>query len=338
MAQDYCVKTSRKKIKRSTDSSGSRQTRLAQPRAGRRKPGKLDGGHRQISPYWFFTHVAFGFDRKTHATPHATANVLAEADQKTLRSAARKKHLDFAKLTNSKRAELAAEIALAAVARYLKSAPEFRQYPEQRFVEFALIRPQSYISLAPSPAKILPNGAKVWRVEENEADELRSEPLSVRYPDIEKRLAAHPFLKGMSRHHLELLALCATPTHFEAGQVIFVKGEPATGFYVIESGTVVLEGRTGDEPPVVIDTVSAGEPLGWSWLFPPYLWHFDARAIEPCTALCLSAILLRQYRDDDPTLSRELFQRVSEIVVRRLQSVRTRLISASAPVISIEAR
>src|SRR5205809_3384754 len=57
------------------------------------------------------------------------------------------------------------------------------------------------------------------------------------------------------------------------------------------------------------DVVSGGEPLGWSWLFPPYLWHFDARATEPTTAIWFSGMLLRQYRDEYLMLSHELFKR-----------------------------
>ena len=222
--------------------------------------------------------------------------------------------------------ELVGEIAMAAALDYLKSEEEFLQFPAQRFVNFDLIRP-TYISIRPRPTKVLPNGSKVWRLAQSEADKLRGEPRSIRYPDIERRLAAHPFLKGMSPHHLELLALCAMPTEFDAGQIIFLEGDPANGFYFIETGTVVLEGKTSDGQPVVIDTVSAGEPLGWSWLFPPYLWHFDARATEACTAICLSAIMLRQHRDDDLTLSNELFKRTTEVIVRRLQAARGKLIS-----------
>ena len=79
---------------------------------------------------------------------------------------------------------------------------------------------------------------------------------------------------------------------------------------------------------MTIDLVSDGEPLGWSWLFSPYLWQFDARAIEPCSALCLSGIMLRQHRDEDFFLSHELFKRMSEVMVRRLQAARTRLSAA----------
>jgi CRP/FNR family cyclic AMP-dependent transcriptional regulator len=150
-------------------------------------------------------------------------------------------------------------------------------------------------------------------------------------PEIERRLAAHSFLRGMSPHHLELLALSAMPTEFDAGKIIFRAGDPANGFYLIETGTVVLEGSSSDRKPVVIDTVSAGEPLGWSWLFSPYLWQFNARATESCTAICLSGIMLRQHRDEDLTLSHELFKRMSEVMVRRLQAARGKLISGKRP-------
>jgi CRP-like cAMP-binding protein len=215
---------------------------------------------------------------------------------------------------------------MTAALEYLKAEPEFRPFPAQRFVNFDLIRP-THISIRPPPTKVLRDGSKIWRLAESEADKLRGEPHSVRYPDIEKQLVAHPFLKGMSPHHFELLALCAMPTEFEAGQIVLRKGEPATGFYLIESGTVVLEGKTDDGKTVVIDTITAGEPLGWSWLFPPYLWSFDARATEACTALCVSGLLLRQHRDDDLTLSHELHKRLSEVMVRRLQAARKKLIA-----------
>jgi CRP/FNR family transcriptional regulator, cyclic AMP receptor protein len=148
---------------------------------------------------------------------------------------------------------------------------------------------------------------------------------------IEERLAAHPFLKGIGMDHLKVLAQSAVPTHFEKDQLIFKAGEPANGFYLIESGTVALEGSVLDHGPITTDVVSAGEPLGWSWLFPPYLWHFDARATELTTALCFSGVLLRQHRDEDPALSHELFRRTCEVMARRLQAARRKLIAAKKP-------
>jgi CRP-like cAMP-binding protein len=277
-------------------------------------------------PYSFFAHAAFAFDSRSHATPQATANLLIEVDDKAVRAHDRHKHVKTSTPGNTHSLEVAGEIAMAAARHYLKSEPEFWPFPALRFVNFDLIRP-THISVRPPPTKILPDGSKVWRLAEGEADKLRGEPHSVRYPDLEKRLAAHPFLKGMTRHHLELLALCATPTEFDPGQIILREGDPAAGFYLIESGTVVLEGKREDGKTVIVDTVSAGEPLGWSWLFPPYLWSFDARATEPCSAICLSGLLLRQHRDDDLTFSHELHKRVSEVMVRRLDAARSKLVA-----------
>jgi CRP/FNR family cyclic AMP-dependent transcriptional regulator len=276
--------------------------------------------------YNFFAHVAFAFDAHSHATPQATANLLIEVEDKAVRAHYRHQHLNASEVGEAHAAEVAGEIARAAAGEYLKSDPEFRPYPAQRFVNFDRIQP-THISVRPPPTKVLHDGTRVWRLAESEADKLRGEPHSVRYPDIEQRLAAHPFLKGMSPHHLELLALCAMPTEFDAGQVVLREGEPASGFYLIENGTIVLEAKAADGRTVVIDTVSAGEPLGWSWLFPPYLWSFDARATEPCTAICLSGLLLRQHRDDDLTLSHELHKRASEVMVRRLDAARNKLVT-----------
>ena len=277
-------------------------------------------------PYCFFAHVAFAYDHRSHATPQATANLLIEVEDKMVRGHDRQKHRKVLEADDAHAAEVAGEIGMAAALDYLGAEPEFRSFPARRFVEFNRIRP-THISVSPPPTKILANGSKIWRLAESAADKLRGEPHSIRYPDLEARLAAHPFLRGMSPHHLEILALCATPTEFDPGQVVMSEGEPASGFYLIESGTVVLEGQGEDGKNVVIDTVSAGEELGWSWLFPPYLWSFDARAIEPCTALCFSGLLLRQHRDDDLTLSHELHKRVSEVMVRRLEAARKRLIA-----------
>jgi hypothetical protein len=73
---------------------------------------------------------------------------------------------------------LAGKIAMAAGLDYLRSEDEFHPFPAQRFVNFDLIRPPSYISVRPRPSKVLPNGAKVWRLAESEADKLRTKPLS----------------------------------------------------------------------------------------------------------------------------------------------------------------
>src|SRR4051812_6691420 len=89
-----------------------------------------------------------------------------------------------------------------------------------------------------------------------------------------------PFLKGLGPEHLQVLEDCSMRSHFDAGEVIFKEGDPANRFYLIEKGKVALISEQ-KEGPQHIQTIGAGDVLGWSWLFPPYLWHFKACTLEP---------------------------------------------------------
>ena len=155
-----------------------------------------------------------------------------------------------------------------------------------------------------------------------------SELRSVGREKLEAQVAAHPFFVGMSAHYIRLLSDCAMDSRFEKDQVIFHAGETANRFYLIESGKVVLEsGEHNDGAQVIIDTIGPGDLLGWSWIFPPYIWHFTARAAEPTRSIFFYGTILREDRDKDPTLGYELFKRMSEVMMRRLQRARDQMIA-----------
>jgi len=141
------------------------------------------------------------------------------------------------------------------------------------------------------------------------------------------RVALHPFLAGMNRSHLNLLTDCAMHVHFTPGQIIFREGEIANRFYLIETGGVILEssGRCGD--PVVIDKVRAGDLLGWSWMFPPHVWHFTARAVAETEAIFFYGTILRDYCERDHSLGYELFKRMSAVMIKRLQAAREKMLA-----------
>ncbi|MDQ2918467.1 MAG: cyclic nucleotide-binding domain-containing protein [Verrucomicrobiota bacterium] len=144
---------------------------------------------------------------------------------------------------------------------------------------------------------------------------------------IEAHVTRHPFLSGMPANHIKVLAGCAKLLRFASDEMVFRAGEPADGFYLVESGEVAIDAAT-KKKPVTIDTVSAGEPLGWSWIFEPYRWQYDARATQPTTAHFFDAAVLRRHRGDDETFGHELFKRMSEVMVKRLQAARGKLVDA----------
>jgi CRP-like cAMP-binding protein len=135
----------------------------------------------------------------------------------------------------------------------------------------------------------------------------------------------HPFLKNFSQEHLRILADSASPAKFEAGEQIFREGEMANRFYLILSGRVVLETGAKDGRARMIQEVGPGEVLGWSWLFPPYLWHLDARAVQPTEAIFFYGTRLREQSEENPGFGYELMKRVAEVVIGRLQATRRQL-------------
>ena len=129
---------------------------------------------------------------------------------------------------------------------------------------------------------------------------------------------------------LKLLAAEAMPVEFKAGTPIFTAGGPANRFYLLLSGEVALEAagdkRDDERKSLVIATLGAGEVLGWSWLFPPYYWLFDARAVAPVHAIFFYGSRLREECETDHELGYQLMKRTNEIVLGRLQATRRRLL------------
>src|SRR5262245_45835913 len=143
---------------------------------------------------------------------------------------------------------------------------------------------------------------------------------------LEKVIAAEPFFAGLDPERMSLLAGCAGTVRFDAGATIFRQGDPADLFYVLRYGAVALETFVPGRGPVVIETLEAGEVLGWSWLFEPYRWHFDARALGVVRATGFDGACLRGKCEDDPVLGYELMGRFAQVVIERLQWTRIRLL------------
>jgi CRP-like cAMP-binding protein len=135
-----------------------------------------------------------------------------------------------------------------------------------------------------------------------------------------------PFFDGLAQADLELVAGCGSNVHFREDELLFADGDQADVFYVLRHGSVALETFVPGRGAVPIETLEAGEVLGWSWLFAPYRWHFDARALSLVRATSFDAACLRGKCEADPRLGYELMSRFAQVVIDRLQSTRLRLL------------
>jgi CRP-like cAMP-binding protein len=144
--------------------------------------------------------------------------------------------------------------------------------------------------------------------------------------NYETILAGQNFLRGMTTEQLEAIADCASYVRFQKGQFLFREGESARRFYIITGGKVALETFAPGRGPVILETLEDGEVLGWSWLFEPYRWHFDAFAETDVTAVAFDALCLRGKCDADHDLGYELVKRFSHVIMERLQATRLALL------------
>lgn len=144
--------------------------------------------------------------------------------------------------------------------------------------------------------------------------------------DLQRILAEHPFFKGLQQEYLDLVVGCASNVRFDAGQKIFNEGEEANQFYLIRVGKVAIELKVPAQREIIIETLHEGDILGWSWLIPPYTWHFDSRALELTRMIALDGKCLRTKCEQDHNFGYELLKRFSSIIVQRFEATRLQLL------------
>jgi CRP-like cAMP-binding protein len=144
-------------------------------------------------------------------------------------------------------------------------------------------------------------------------------------------LSQHAFFKGLKPEYLALIAGCAQNVHFNPGDYLIREGTAADRFFAIRAGQVAVEAYVPSRGGVTLQTLGEGEILGWSWLFPPYEWQFDARARESVRATAFDGACLRSKCDGDPALGYELMKRVARLVSSRLEATRRQLLDVYGP-------
>jgi CRP-like cAMP-binding protein len=131
--------------------------------------------------------------------------------------------------------------------------------------------------------------------------------------------------------HRDRLMRLAAEVSFDAGARLFEEGRRADRFWIVRTGTVALDLRVPGRRPAVIETLGHGELVGWSWHFPPYLWHLGAEAMSPVRAYEFDAGSVRGMCVEDPAFGRAIAVWVGCVVAQRLHASRIRLLDLYAP-------
>jgi CRP-like cAMP-binding protein len=144
--------------------------------------------------------------------------------------------------------------------------------------------------------------------------------------ELAELIAGVPLFEGLPARELETIAACAANVHFDPGEQLFRQGDPADTFYLVRHGSVAIETFVPARGAVMIETIESGEVIGWSWLFEPYRWHFDARALTTVRATAFDGACLRGKIENDKVLGYDLMRRFAQVMIERLQWTRLRLL------------
>lgn len=123
----------------------------------------------------------------------------------------------------------------------------------------------------------------------------------------------------------------AREVNFRESARIFDEGTRAESFWIVRSGTVTLEIPVPGRRATPIESLGPGELVGWSWLFPPYVWQLGAEAMTPVRAYEFDATTVRMLMDADPAFGSALGHWVGRVLALRLHQTRTRLLDTFAP-------
>jgi CRP/FNR family transcriptional regulator, cyclic AMP receptor protein len=143
-------------------------------------------------------------------------------------------------------------------------------------------------------------------------------------------LAGNHFLRGMSDDHLARLAEVTSLITVPARHRFFSAGTVARQFWLIRAGQVAVDIDVPGQRRIVVETLGRGDLVGVSWFYPPFQWELGAVAVQPTEAFEVDAAAVRERCDADPDFGYQVTRRLIEVVAKRLQATRLRMLEFCA--------
>ena len=143
---------------------------------------------------------------------------------------------------------------------------------------------------------------------------------------IADELQEHPFFADLPTEFITQIAGCGQNIVFKPDTVIAAEGSDADAFYVLRKGRVAIQIHAAPAGTALLQTKDGGDILGWSWLFPPYRWSVEAKAVQEVHAIQLDGRCLRSKCDENPHMGYQLMKKFSQIMTQRLEATRLQLL------------
>ena len=153
--------------------------------------------------------------------------------------------------------------------------------------------------------------------------------------DLHEAIASAPMFDGLDEAHVHLLAVESRSIFLPAGQVLFRRGTPSTGFYMVRVGRMQLSVSNSEGVVKVIEILSPGSAFGHAVMFLREPYPVDATALADTYLVFVPVGAVDRVLDEDPSMARimlasmakRLQSKIQDIAMLSLQSATQRIIA-----------
>jgi CRP-like cAMP-binding protein len=133
-----------------------------------------------------------------------------------------------------------------------------------------------------------------------------------------ERLRRYPHCANAPDELLRDVAMIAQERTFVPDERLFEEGSPADNFMFLEAGEIDIVYRLADNREVVVDSLVAGDSLGWSSLLDPYTFSTSGIARQDGVLIEIDGRGLQKLCDENPTYGYQLMTYVARTLQSRL--------------------
>lgn len=145
---------------------------------------------------------------------------------------------------------------------------------------------------------------------------MRSTPIKV-----QSFLVNLPFFANVPAHVIDRIAAGTTELHVPRGEILFTRGDPCRGFYLVIYGQVKLSFVTKQGTEKVVNIVGPKQTFGEALMFAEKPYMVMAQTLADAMLLHVSRDAVLQEIDRDPAFAKALLAGLSQRLHRLINDV-----------------
>jgi CRP-like cAMP-binding protein len=126
------------------------------------------------------------------------------------------------------------------------------------------------------------------------------------------------FMSGFNPEELEALRPLFQSVNLPGGAVLFEQGDPATQFFIVAEGEVMIRYKPEDGPALILTRVRKDGVAGWSAAIGSPTYTSSALCAIESRLLCVRSDDLRRFYEAQPSLAKQLLERLAQGIADRL--------------------